>query len=134
MKNVINNTYTILLVFTSIVSCSNDDTNNTEKVAQCSNPDFIMEISDKIPATVSVVAEGEPFFHGIRTFYEVDAEKNLPDLFDRNGQKTIRIFPVEKANEILGENIGILGRLNSCLTSDHGLLTNDYKVFYILER
>jgi len=93
-----------------------------------------MEISEAIPATVSKVKEGEPFFNGIQTYYEVDAERDLPELFERNGEKTIRIFPTENTDESQGAVTEITGQLNSCLTGDHGLLTNDFKIFYILER
>lgn len=115
-------------------SCSNDDKDSENSIQKCSDPIFLLDLTEEIPATVSIVEAGEPFFHGIETYYKVDAETYIPSLFAQNEQKFIRIFPTSKINEKAGDKVKIKGKLSTCLTGNHGLLTNDYKGFYILEQ
>ncbi|HDZ03838.1 hypothetical protein LCGC14_0199920 [marine sediment metagenome] len=124
----------IFLSISMMMSCSNGQENeDVDLNALCIEPDILIELTEAIPAKVRVVEDGQPFFNGIKTYYEVDAETHLPLLFEINGEKTIRIFPVKKIKSDEGSDVEITGKLISCLTGAHGLVTNDYKGFTLLE-
>lgn len=124
-----------ILCFAIIVSCSNGQENEAVDLsALCTGPDVLIELEEPIPAKVAVVDEGQPFFNGVKTYYEVDAETYLPLFFEKNGQKIARIFPLTNIDLSVGKKTEIKGKLSSCLTGAHGLLTNDYKGFIIIEQ
>lgn len=68
----------IILCFAITVSCSNSQGNEAiDLSALCTGPNFILELDEPIPAIVKVVDEGQSFFNGVKTYYEVDAEVYL---------------------------------------------------------
>lgn len=127
------------IIFISIcimMSCTSNQENEDVDVnlnTLCIEPDLLIELTEAIQAKVKVVEKGQPFFNGVKTYYEVDAETYLPSLIAMNGQKTIRIFPLVKIKAKKDSNVQITGKLISCLTGAHGLLTNDLKFFTLLE-
>lgn len=129
----------ILLIVTSLVllvACNHNDDGAEKEVdinALCDTPTFLLDLTESIPATVKVVKEGQPFFNGVKRYYEVDAEAHLPSFFETNNQKIVRIFPLKDKGERIGEQIQISGRLISCVTGAHGLLTNNYVVFTLID-
>ncbi len=133
-------TPSLKLVFISVVltfaSCSNGQDNETSEIdinSLCIDPYVFMEITESIPATVRLVDEGQPFFNGVKRYYEVNAETYIPSIFENSGERIVRIFPIQNKGEEVGSEIKISGKLISCFTGAHGLLTNDYKVFTLID-
>lgn len=125
--------YLFLAMSILLSACSTNEEKEEDLIQKCEDPRFILELTEDIQATVLIVQEGQSFFHGIKTYYEVDAEVYLPEIFEQNDQKIIRIFPTSRIDRQAGDKVDIKGTLSACLTGHHGLLTNDYKGFYILE-
>lgn len=133
MKININFKSLIILSITALFSCSTTSEKDENPIQTCDDPRFIVELTEYIPAQVAIVKEGEPFFNGIiKTYYEVDAETYLPELYKLNNQKIIRIFPMKLLENKVGDKVEVTGKLSSCHTGNHGLLTNDYNDFIII--
>jgi len=116
----------ILLIGALMTTCP--DNNN------CGESTLIQELTENIPVTVKSVKDGEPFYNGNKIYYEVNAEDYLPKIFNQNGNKYIRLFPINKINHDIDSQIMVKGTITSCFTGDHGLLTNNYIGFYLLEQ
>jgi len=71
---------------------------------------------------------------GSKTYHEIDAKTYLPEVFEQQPDMYIRVFPINKINYEIDSQIMVKGTITSCITGDHGLLTNDYKGFYLLEQ
>lgn len=133
MKNINKLFFFVLTAF--LIACSEETSNGidfTGDFVSCDSSEFILELSDDIPAKVMVVEDGEPFFNGIRTYYLTDAETYIPELFEQTNTKFVRIFSTRTILNI-GNNVFITGNLNWCHNPDHGLLSNDIIGLYFLE-
>lgn len=128
MKNL-----SIFLLAILLINCS-DKKDDVQLNSACGDRTIIKELTETIPAIVKHVKDGEPFYMGSKIYYEIDAETYLPEVFGQNNIKHIRVFPINKINREIDSQIMVKGTITSCLTGDHGLLTNDYIGFYLLEQ
>src|SRR5690606_4483587 len=89
-------TLAIFLMGILMTNCS--DGHNNDKVALdgCGESTLIQKLTENIPVTVKSVEEGEPFYNGSKIYYEVDAEAYLPEVFEQNGNKYLRLFPINE--------------------------------------
>jgi hypothetical protein len=128
-------TLTIFLLGILMVNCSGADNDNEVSLADCDESTLIYELTEKVPVTINKVKEGEPFYNGSKIYYELDVESHLSEILEKvENRKTIRIFPVNNINNDVGSEIMIGGKIISCFTGNHGLLTNNYIRFYLLEQ
>lgn len=126
-------TLSVLLLFLLVIGCS-EDNYKAPLENYCNESMFIQELSENTPVTVKSVKEGEAFYNGIKIYYELDAETYLPNIFEQNNVKLVRLFPLNKINSNIGSQIMVKGTISGCLTGNHGLLTNDYIGFYLLNQ
>jgi len=127
-------TLAIFLMGLLMVNCSNNNNNDEVALEGCGESTLIQKLTEDIPVTVKGVKEGEPFYNGSKIYYEVDAEAYLPEVFEQNGEKYLRLFPINKINDNMDSQIIVNGTVTSCLTGNHGLMTNNYIAFYLLEQ
>ena len=132
-----NNTIIIIILIPLLLfaACSNGQENNdplSSLESLCIESAMETELTEGVPAIVKVVEEGQPFFNGNKKYYEVDIETNIPELFELYKEKIIRVFPTRKMNSDVGEEVFIKGKIFSCLSGNHGLLTNDFKGFTLI--
>ena len=135
MKNIVTLKLFLIPIMLVFVSCSNSQENDPSLAdinVLCTEPELLLELNESIPATVKVVEDGQPFFNGSKKYYEVDLETHIPELFERFNQKILRIFPISKINSAGGAQVQISGKIYSCITGHHGLLTNDLKGFTLI--
>lgn len=127
----------LYLLIINITSCSiSQEKQNQDLDLQtlCNDPEFIVQLSENIPATIKIVEEGQPFFNGNKKFYLVDVETYIPEIFEKYNQKYQKIFPISDINAEVGETVNLTGEIFSCVTGLHGLSTNDLKGFMILKK
>ena len=126
-------TLSVLLLFLLVIGCS-EDNYKAPLENYCNESMFIQELSENTPVTVKSVKEGEPFYMGSKIYYEIDAKTYLPEVFEQQPDMYIRVFPINKINSNIGSQIMVKGTISTCFTGNHGLLTNDYKGFYLLNQ
>ncbi len=126
--------YLIIINFTSCSISQEKQNQDLDLQTLCDDPELIVQLSENIPATVKIVEEGQPFFNGNKKYYEVDVETYIPEIFDKYNQKYQKIFPISDNEIKIGETVYLSGEIFSCLTGQHGLLTNDLKGFMILKK
>lgn len=113
---------------------SNNDVRDEITLDKCEQGEIVQEVTEKITVIVKTIKEGEPFYDGSKTYYEVDAENYLPEIFKQTGVKKIRLFPINEISTKIGSEIRVKGIIKSCITGKHGLLTNNYIGFYLIEQ
>ena len=125
----------MVMLIIGMFSCSDSDSQELPEDIQalCNNTLESNLKAQNTPAVVREVEEGQPFFNGIKIYYEVDAEEYFPELFELNQVKMIRIFPVNEPIGEIGDRVRLRGNIFGCITGAHGLVTNDYKGFYLIE-
>tara|TARA_R110000868_G_scaffold253195_1_gene509872 strand:+ start:131 stop:538 length:408 start_codon:yes stop_codon:yes gene_type:complete len=135
MSNTLNQKVLFILSTIFILNCnSNNNVNEEINLNKCEQGEIVTELSEEIPVYVKIVKDGEPFYNGSKTFYEVDSEIYLPEIFQQTGIKIVRIFPINEISNKVGSEIKVKGVIKTCFTGDHGLLTNNYIGFYLLEQ
>lgn len=125
-------TIAIFILGLLMISCS--DNKDEVSLNKCSESTLIQELTENTPVIVKSVEDGEPFYDGSKIYYEVDAETYLPKIFEQNQNKYIRLFPINKTNHDIGTETTVKGTITTCVTGNHGLLTNNYIAFYLLEQ
>jgi len=123
-----------LSFFLLVLGCSSDDSDTeTEQFSNCESISLRANIEQAVPAMVRSIEDGEPFYDGNRTYLEIDAESYIPSIAEEDQVTMIRIFAPSENLGAVNSNVMVQGSIYLCNTGAHGLLTNDFKPFYLIE-